>query len=326
MKKLKCLIMLIISIPILSGCSQLFDTAVYPEDFSDEELYSMKEKANESFLSAHDDFIAEIEEVSIYNSTTRSITNNNEELEIPLKDSIISAAWEAYYTDDLTDLNKLLEENGLNDKLQIIIDKYDLSEQQKILNMKSKRLKYGLTGSDTVSRKVSESFFNNSNFLDGDIFLSYKISGSSSFLPVGLLIPGHWKHSGIYAKTKPFSSNKSYSILSASNKTSHGFAVGYESRIKWSEEDAVAALRVRGRTNAKALAAVDYGSQFVGREFSFSASRTSNDTWYCSKVVYRSWLSQGINLEPKIGFFDFHVTPQNIWDDSDTYWIAGDKW
>jgi hypothetical protein len=41
-----------------------------------------------------------------------------------------------------------------------------------------------------------------------------------------------------------------------------------------------------------------YSKQFIGKPWTATCKRTSNDKFYCSKIVYRGWLSRGIELEP----------------------------
>jgi hypothetical protein len=97
-------------------------------------------------------------------------------------------------------------------------------------------------------------------------------------------------------------------LLSASDKTDKYIAQpggvngrsGYD-MVKgyWSETTEVAVCRVNGASTSKQRAALDYiVNSYMGKQFSFTTSREANDKFYCSKVVYRGWLSQGYELEP----------------------------
>jgi hypothetical protein len=138
-----------------------------------------------------------------------------------------------------------------------------------------------------------------------------------------MFIPGYWKHAGIMDCDSP--KGDSQDILSASKETSSGFAVGWETRTKWSNETRVKALRVTGRTDANGKAAVIYARQFIGRPVTILTSRQANSHWYCSKLVYRAWLSQGKNLEPPPEWYDDWVSPTDLDEDNDTYYIGGDQ-
>jgi hypothetical protein len=234
---------------------------------------------------------------------------------LSVKDKLMTLAWDAYYTKDDSQLEAYLKANGLYDKCREIMGAYDIEAQTKIMNQPS-----GVTAGD--NRSVSTSFFNCTTLLNGDFFLCYGSGSSSSSSLIGFFIPGHWKHAG---QLDRYSAYANAPILSASDQTTHGFAVGYETTTKWAGESAVMAMRASGRTDTKAVAANNYGKQFLGRGYALSG-RNDNATWYCSKLIWRSWLSQGIDLEPAPFFLDSFVTPQDLFDDTDSYYVAGDTY
>jgi hypothetical protein len=41
----------------------------------------------------------------------------------------------------------------------------------------------------------------------------------------------------------------------------------------------------------------------MGKPYSVFTNRTDNGSFYCSKVIYRGWLSQGYELEPHDGWY-----------------------
>ncbi|MBN2442345.1 MAG: hypothetical protein JXJ04_13405 [Spirochaetales bacterium] len=233
-----------------------------------------------------------------------------------VKDTVIGLAWNALYTGDTTELAAYLKKSGLYEKYEKIVKQYDLEECRKILNTPS-----GVTAPD--SRNQPASFFTSSSRYDGDIFLC--TGGNSSAIILGVFIPGHWSHAGMMDRAAPSGSSP---ILSASNETSHGFGVGYETITKWTAKSSVIAMRVNGYTSAKGRGAINYGKTFLGRDFSFFTTRDSNDYWYCSKLVWRAWKSQGKDLEYNTWYYlrGVWVTPSDIYDDSDTYRVAGDTW
>lgn len=240
---------------------------------------------------------------------TRSLSSDSGSSGISVKDYIICLAWEAYYTGDTTELESYLQEKGYYEHYQYILDKYDTSQ----VTTRSFSSSGGGGGNGNKFYDLM-----NKNWLNGDIFVCY----TDDF--IAKLIPGRWKHSGMMDKDRK-NTGSDYFILSASNKTDESGSamgyVGYESIDKWAGEDEVAVYRVQGRTEATGRAAVAYGKQFRGREFNFKISLDDDNGWYCSKVPYRSWLSQGVQFNT--GYLSFpqsvifqnkYCTPQDIAD------------
>lgn len=242
-----------------------------------------------------------------------------------LQEKIVTAALASYTTGDTTILINFLAQNNLLDKYYQIIQQYNLEAQAKTIASKPR------------SKSVTSDQLRSPTFIAGDIFLCYKngsgssssdgnsSSGdnSSSVSGMGLLIPGKWKHAGFLDGLQK-NRTDGYAILSASAQTDRGFCVGYETYKKWTQENAVSAYRVNGTNPTIGQNAINYSIQFLGKPFSFltngmgwgtvelilkntlpfttaginATPRMANDYFYCSKTVYRGWLSQGHELEP----------------------------
>jgi hypothetical protein len=141
-------------------------------------------------------------------------------------------------------------------------------------------------------------------------------------------------------KTGRWRNNKELCVLSASAECdTSGFCdpnVGFEKIDHWVKRSKMALYRGKQRDvdGANAERALKYGYQFIGRDFDFFTKRMNDKKWYCSKLVWRCWYSQGVDLDTvsikgkkKINgkyylVRDQHVTPQDLADDSDTYKIT----
>ena len=239
-------------------------------------------------------------------------------------DRLEAAAWTGILNDDPKETIKLVKEYGLYDDLMKIIKDYDLENCVQIRN----------DGARNAARSITTSQINSSS-KTGDIFLSHSYDSSHAGASVALLYAltkGYYKHAGVMDKRR----TSDYCILSASDENDHftkgvdeGLgAVGYESKAKWSSSGlAVCLMRVKNVTETQCNNALDYGKQFLGKPYGLTTTRDSNDSFYCSKVVYRCWLSQNRDLEYNTWYYikGPFVTPQDIYDDSDTTYILGDK-
>jgi hypothetical protein len=294
MKKITFILTVLLTI-VLSSCSLdvITDTNYYSAEKT--EAWDVYGQAREAFFS------------TIGETESRALDDSG----FSLQDQITGLAWEAYLSGDSSELMDFLESRNLTSLYENIVQEYAIADANEVLGKKAE------------TRAITETFFD--SYIDGDVFLSYSKEDSSSKL-IGFFIPGHWKHAGFMDRTNPWNSDPNWCVLSANSGTTHGFAVGYESRAKWAASTAVAGLRVRGRTDTKARAALDYSRQYLGQPYSVFTSRSSNSSWYCSKVVWRGWDSQGIDLEYNTWYYwrGQWVTPQDLWDDSDTYFIGGD--
>lgn len=287
-----------------------------------DELMEEKASAEKTFGAAQ----SEYQSLFSGSDSSRSAAANDDAdfNNLCLEDQITLAAWNAYNTGDDSEVVSLLKENDLYDKCLDIIDKYNLDEEQEIISTPSSSVAGG-------SRAVNLTFMNSSTMVTGDIVLCYGGATSSSGSLLGLVIPGTWKHAGLIDRGAP----AGWAVLSASNETNTYLAdsdgvvgrVGWETADKWTKKDAVTALRVSNSTQSKRNAAVSYGRQFVGKPYNLAVGRDDNSSWYCSKVVYRSYKSQGFDLEYNTWYYirGPWVTPQDLYDDSDTYYIGGDR-
>jgi len=221
-----------------------------------------------------------------------------------LKEKVQAVAMEAQMTGDDTKLIEFLKANGLYEKYTAALAKYEVAKHAKSLSRKKKSI-------DVKS-------FSSENFIDGDIYLKYDNSsvsngssgGSSGGSSSGgsgnifnWLIPGKWGHAAFMDTRKRLERGNHY-LLSASNETdqdNNGASgrVGYDKIVGyWTDASEVAVSRVNGASPEQRRAAVEYSKQFIGSAWVPTLSRYSDDQFYCSKVVYRGWLSQGYELEP----------------------------
>lgn len=298
-----------------------------------------------------------------------------------LKENIEALALEAYNTSDTTKLVQFLKDNGLYERYQEICDKYNLDYHAKNLAMRPKE------------KKLTDDQLFYGGWQAGDVLACYTNSSSGSTGPLGWLIPGKWKHAGFWDKeirdrgdrwcvlsasdkvwqTGKFgtgssgsasgsssggssngSSGSSISSGSGSSASGKAACVGYESSAQWSNETEFTIERVSGSSNGQA--AINYSRQFINRDFSFFTTREADDKFYCSKTVYRGWLSQGKNIEDqsnwgrKLVFWkwtcgakvfgtcvfsypeykwvpdpDTWVTPADLINSSETYYVGGDR-
>ncbi len=311
---LKKLLVILVGVVLLGGCTVQNNVATVEQGVQEyQDIQQAKQNAHEVMAMAHEEFFRDVPSMGDVHPTVVG-----KELSVEawgVKEFIIAYAFEAYNTGDTSKLVNYLKEQNLYERYQAISRKYDLDKQEQILTAKPVTGNLGM-------QSVTESFFD--NYLTGDFFLCYgdKSTDSSLGKSFGMLIPGIWKHAGIMDTQAP---DRNAPVLSASNATTSGFCVGDETENKWANEASVSAYRVNGRTDSKARNGVDYAKQFVGQPYNILASRSSDTGWYCSKVVYRAWLSQGINIEPTPWITDPWVTPTDLADDSDTYWIGGDQ-
>ncbi len=270
-----------------------------------------------------------------------------------VKEKIIALAFEASYSNDTEKLVEYLEEQNLYQKFEEVSQKYNLEQHAKNLRIHRKAIdpyfftRLGVYENGDIFLKYDQSSSNSSGSNDAGS------SGGSNLLNV--LIPGKWGHAAFYdANKRAYSDN--YFLLSASNQVEDGgIKVGHDKIIGyWADATETAVYRVSNASAAARQGAINYSLQFKGKPFSFFTSRTSNSEFYCSKLVYRGWLSQGYELEPhyssitklpwlpiigvrwdskKIGFFriyypvfvvvdyikDIWITPTDLADDNDTY-------
>lgn len=289
-----------------------------------DELMEEKTEAEGEFSAAQEEYAA----LFSGSSSARAAATDNDDADfdhLSLQDKITLAAWNAYNTGDDTEVISLLKENNLYDKCMDIIDKYNLEDAQEVIATPSR------SAIDGNARAVTKDFITGSTHRTGDIVLCYGGATSSSGVVLGLVIPGTWKHSGLIDHGAP----EGYAVFSASNETNTYLAdsdgvvgrVGWETATKWSLKDGVCAVGVPSATDKQAKAAVTYASQFSGKPYNLAVSRGSNASWYCSKVVYRAYESQGFDLEYHTWYYlrGPWVTPQDLFDDSDTSYIDGDK-
>ncbi len=252
---------------------------------------------------------------------------------------LMLAAWNSIYTGDISDFVKKAKDYGVYDDFKKIVAKYDVKENSRVLRS------YTV---DSSSRSISSTKFVDGSMRSGDILLCAGVGENSTSISyvADTVIPGDWKHAGLYDAqaiddeyvvftasnvTDAFlnggtSSSESSSSSSSSSSGIEG-AVGYENIAKWTSLPYVKVIRVKGSTAAKGQSAVNYVKNFTGCEYSLFVTRPTNEKWYCSKVCYRAWLNEGIDIEYNKWYYPrgYWVTPTDLDDDEDTYYLFGDK-
>ncbi|MDD7416426.1 MAG: YiiX/YebB-like N1pC/P60 family cysteine hydrolase [Treponemataceae bacterium] len=309
--KLKCFCIGFVAFAVFmtaNGCSGVFtDTQTV---YTDEE----KSYARSQLETAHEEAMELLNNLG--GADVRSSESISEENELVGK--IISAAWMTTYTNEYDEFIKLLKDNGLYKDAIKITKKYNVKQNERIVN-----------SNNFSSRSINSDFFTNSELRDGDIFLCSALDSAynSSSAVAAIFIKGEWKHAGLFVSSRR---NSQYPIFSASTFTDTseqrtGNFVGYDNRDMWIVRGRTQARRVRNSTPYQGTAALNYVQQFYGKKFNLLAYRNTDTSWYCSKLVYRAWLSQGYNLEADSGKNQgYHVTPQDLHDDPDTYFLMGD--
>lgn len=223
-----------------------------------------------------------------------------------MQERIQALAMESQLTGDATALQEYLQEVGLYDRFLEISSKYNLEQHAKNLSVKRKA--------------IAISKFKNTTFRDGDVFVKSDISssttsavssssgGSSGLVgTLGAIILGKWGHAGFLDAQKRVNDDN-YFLLSSSNETDTYLAnksgvlgrVGYDKVSGyWTDATEVAVTRPYGSTATQGRNAITYAKQFSGKPWNPITTRDANDKFYCSKLVYRGWLSQGYELEPR---------------------------
>jgi hypothetical protein len=274
--------------------------------------------------------------------------------EYQMKEQIQAMTWQAMATGKDDNLMQYLKQNSLEEKYLEICDKKKKKSEDRV-----------------PGKSISTTAFTSTSLQDGDVFLKYDSSssgssngssgGSSSGSNVmNWLVPGKWGHAA-YIDIQKRTLNDNHYLLSSSNQTDRYEAnpnnvmgrSGYDKVVGyWTTASEVAVCRVNNTTAAKRRASLDYIIAYhMNKPWTPLTTRSANDKFYCSKIVYRGWLSQGYELEPhnnwipipvfdhwayyKIGFIkiwypvfrteyikDMWVTPTDLDVCSATYRIA----
>jgi hypothetical protein len=223
-------------------------------------------------------------------STNEVVYGDVSEQDYLIKEKIQALALEAVTLEDDTKLIAYLKEVGLYERAIDVAREYGLNQVGKSIRK---------------TKTISANKFHNLAYMDGDIFL-YR--GDNKIF--NFLIPGYWGHSGFLDEVKR-RSDDNYFIYSASNQTdTHDRApyfdgklivgrVGYD-KIKgyWDKAVEVNVTRVKNATPAQRRYSIEYAKKFYGAPYNVATSREDDGKFYCSKIVYRGWLSQGYELEP----------------------------
>lgn len=217
-----------------------------------------------------------------------------------LRDMINAKTYESAMKGDSNILINYLRENNLEEA-------YNTASQTRFGNAQ-----YQVALNNTTSKMILESSMTYNLLQDklqsflfgktGDILINI-----DTISPAGIALEGT-VHSGILDRERLIAGN-TYCVLSASDWNDsiapsdwHYFwnaRVGYESREKWIQDpQGFIVRRVNDRTDANARLALDnVASYFLGKLYSFVATKEDNEYWYCNKVVWRCWKAVGIDLQ-----------------------------
>lgn len=106
----------------------------------------------------------------------------------------------------------------------------------------------------------------------------------------------------------------SYTIVEAHPDNPNG-GVDYRDNNWESRYSEIKGLRVSSASYSQKLAAVNYAKRQVDEPYKLASGRWSEDKWYCSKLAWRAYYEQGIDLEGRTyeprGAF---VTPGDLLD------------
>lgn len=218
-----------------------------------------------------------------------------------IKENIQALAYKASITGNSTPLFNYLSSVGLMNKYNSVFSGFNLQDLIDYILSKMKSL--------SPSKFISE------EFIEGDIFLKYDVSssassngGSSGSNYANWLTPGKYGHAAYLDNIKRGNGGNFY-LESSSNETDEYInnttgalgRVGYDKVIGyWSEATEVAVSRVQNSNPNQRTSAVNSMQQYFGHHWGIFNKRDASNNFYCSKVVYRGWLSQNIELEPHV--------------------------
>jgi len=266
--------------------------------------------------------------------------------DVDLLTAIEMAAYQSDAIGDEEEFNSLLIDTGLKNDYDRIMKDYNVVRSAKTLNTRTRR-------------SYDVSIFENPDFRTGDIFLR------ASKTPLGKIIVGDYKHGGLFDKERQFKKDCIYSAGSdavATNRSGGTGAarVGYESKASWIElaPNKIGIFRVNNTNETQGENALKHVLPQMGKGFGFyhkesrfhwkkikvrkgwvrftitipayklvivPTSRTSTDEYYCTKIVWQGWKSQGKDVEGTnwTGVKGPWVMPDDIERDNDIIRIYG---
>ncbi|MCA1031370.1 hypothetical protein LCL95_10065 [Bacillus timonensis] len=109
-------------------------------------------------------------------------------------------------------------------------------------------------------------------------------------------------------------------VVIESHPNNPGGNVAYRDN-NWKERyNEIKGLRVSPASSSQKSSAVSYAANQIGEPYVFNTDRWSTNEWYCSKLVWRAYYQQGIELEGrKYETRGNYVTPGDILDSPNTY-------
>lgn len=107
----------------------------------------------------------------------------------------------------------------------------------------------------------------------------------------------------------------SYTVIEAHPDNYNGKEVGYRDNNWKLRYKKIKGLQVSGATVTQKANAVSYAEKQIGKPYTLATTHWTEDKWYCSKLVWRSWYNQGYDIEGRNGEpRGTHVTPGDILD------------
>lgn len=255
--------------------------------------------------------------------------------ELGQREQLAAIAYTAGINQDMRSLENYLNEHNITKDIENIDAKYNLADIRAEI---AHRTNSASRSASTVAYHPQPAPEWMWSLRMGDIILS-----KDPYSLYDILVPGYYQHAGIY-DTRGWGNRSDLRILTASAvQETHDFdiarygdlsnaCIGYESVHFYGSVPVTHIYRVSGSTSSQCENALDYGKQFHGIKYDILASKTSNTGWYCSKLVYRCWLSQGYNIQnplfyiyilenwkwKKVPVYGAWVTPDELGKDSNT--------
>lgn len=108
-------------------------------------------------------------------------------------------------------------------------------------------------------------------------------------------------------------------VVIESHPDNPGGDVAYRDNNWGTRYNEIKGMEVKNASWTNQSEAIDYAEDQLGEPYNIWSGRWSTDEWYCSKLVWRAYYSQGIDLEGRT--YEprgTHITPGDILDNPQT--------